>query len=294
MAKSTTPLPRRAAASRKPAASAGKIKAADFVSALARGIEVLRLFSEEQPQISTSEVAEKTGLSRAAARRFLLTLTELGYLRADQDSFWPLPKLLELGYSYLSTWNFRETVQPSLRQVVEELHENCSFGVLDGADVVYLARAEARRIVQSITISVGTRVPAAVSAMGRVLLAHLPPEELDRLMADHLLRAMTSRTVTDPVLFRERLARVREQGHALVEGEFEEGLISIAVPVISAEGRAVAAINVGTPRSRATAEQVVADFLPVVQRAAADISRALAIRPARVEDELVVRIPLAD
>ncbi|MFT4150396.1 MAG: IclR family transcriptional regulator C-terminal domain-containing protein [Paracoccaceae bacterium] len=289
MAKSVTPV-RRTTASRKPAAAPGKIKAADFVSALARGIEVLRLFSEEQPQITTSEVAEKTGLSRAAARRFLLTLTELGYLQVEQESFRPLPKLLELGYSYLSTWNFRETVQPYLRQAVDELHENCSFGVLDGGDIVYLARAEARRIVQSITISVGTRVPAAVSAMGRVLLAHLPPEELDRLMSDHLLRAMTSRTITDPVLFRERLARVREQGYALVEGEFEEGLISVAVPVFSSAGRAIAAINVGTPRSRATAEQLVSEFLPVIQRTAADISRAFAIRPRREEDELIVRL----
>lgn len=287
MAKSAE-TPRRT--SRKQALAPGKIKTSDFVSALARGIEVLRLFSEEQPQISTSEVAEKTGLSRAAARRFLLTLAELGYLQADQESFRPLPKLLELGYSYLSTWNFRETVQPYLRRAVDELHENCSFGVLDGADIVYLARAEARRIVQSITISVGTRVPVAVSAMGRVLLAHLPPQELDRLMSDDILKAMTARTITDPVLFRERLARVREDGYALVEGEFEEGLISVAVPVFSPEGRAIAAINVGTPRSRATAEQLVSNFLPVIQRTAEEITRAFETRPRRTEDELVVRL----
>ncbi|WP_290690314.1 MULTISPECIES: IclR family transcriptional regulator domain-containing protein [unclassified Haematobacter] len=279
----------KASTSRKPANAAGKIKPADFVSALARGIEVLRLFSEHQPQVTTSEVAERTGLSRAAARRFLLTLTELGYLSNQQESFSPLPKMLELGYSYLSTWNFREIVQPYLEEVVQELSENCSFAVLDGSDVVYLSRAEARRIVQSVTISVGTRVPAAVSALGRVLLAHLPPAELNRILNPELLKPVTPRTITDPVLFAERLATVRDQGYALVEGEFEEGLISVAVPVFDAEGRAVAAINVGTPMTRANAEQVKSQFLPAIQRAAENISRAFVTRSRNVDHELVVR-----
>jgi len=284
----------KVATNRKPAGGASKIKPADFVSALARGIEVLRLFSEHQPQVTTSEVAEHTGLSRAAARRFLLTLTELGYLSNHQESFRPLPKMLELGYSYLSTWNFREIVQPYLEEVVQELAENCSFAVLDGPDVVYLSRAEARRIVQSITISVGTRVPAAVSALGRVLLAHLPPEELDRLLNPDLLKPVTPRTITDPLLFSQRLAKVREQGYAIVEGEFEEGLISVAVPVFDADGNAVAAINVGTPMTRANAEQVLEQFLPTIQRAAQNISRAFAIRSRNINDELVVRLGFQD
>lgn len=266
------------------------MKDSDFVSALARGIEVLRLFSKEQPQLSTSEVSEKTGLSRAAARRFLLTLVELGYLRADQDFFVPMPKLLELGYSYLSTWSMTEVVHPYLQNVVSQLRENCSMGVLDDGNVVYLARAEARRIVQSITISIGTRVPATVSAMGRVLLAWLPPEQLDTMISDNFLRPMTSRTVTDPVLFRERLTSIKAAGYALVEGEFEEGLISIAVPILTEDGRAVAAINVGTPTTRASAEQMVSDYLPVLQKAAQDISRAFSIRPRAIEDELIVKI----
>jgi len=252
------------------------IKPADYVSALARGLEILRLFSAETPRLTTSDAANMTGLSRAAARRFLLTLTELGYLRNEHDFFEPQPKLLELGYAYLSTWNFPQLVTPYLRQVVDTLQENCSLAVLDGADVVYIARAEARRIVQTITVTVGTRVPAPISALGRVLLAHQPEEAVEQLLSQRELTPATRYTITDPTLFRERLAAAREQGFALVDGEFEEGLISIAVPVFDANGSAIAAVNVGAPDSRASKEAMVTRYLPVLQDAAAEISRLVA------------------
>src|SRR5690606_6689795 len=156
---------------RKPAVTRTGIKPADYVAALARGLEILRLFSFSRPSLTTSDASELTGLSRASARRFLVPLTELGYLRNDSEVFSPEPRILELGYAYLSTWNFPELVTPSLRNVVDTLCENCSLAILSDLDVVYIARVEARRIVQSITISVGTRVPAPLSALGRVLLA---------------------------------------------------------------------------------------------------------------------------
>ena len=253
----------------------GGIKRADFVSALSRGLEVLRLFSEAQPTLSTSEVADLTGLSRAAARRFLLTLTELGYLRNQGEIFAPQPKILELGYTYLSTWRFPELVQPHLQEVVDILHENCSFAVLDGADVVYLARAETRRIVQSINVSIGTRIPATLSSLGRVLLAYESTQTVDSFLRQHPLRAATRFTVTDPMLFRERLAAIQTQGWTLLNGEFEEDLLSLAVPVFAHAGQPIGAINVGAPASRTTTRQMEEDFLPVLQSAAAKISRAI-------------------
>ncbi|NRP72149.1 Pca regulon regulatory protein [Ensifer psoraleae] len=267
--------PKEARGGRAPS-MVGGIKRADFVSALARGLDVLRLFSESRPRLSTSDVAVLTGLSRAAARRFLLTLTELGYLHSEGDLFEPRPKILELGYTYLSTWRFPELVRPYLQDVVDALQENCSFAVLDGSDVVYLARAEARRIVQSITVSVGTRIPAGLSSLGRVLLAYQPAERIDTFLEQHPLRAATPMTITDPVLFRKRLAAIREQGWTLINGEFEEELISIAVPVLSPDGVPVGAINVGAPTSRATAAQMEAHYLPVLKEAADNIARAFA------------------
>lgn len=271
-------------------AMVGGMKRADFVSALARGLEVIRLFSEEQPKLSTSEVASHTGLSRAAARRFLLTLVELGYLRSEGDSFEPLPRLLELGYTYLSTWRFPDLVLPYLHAVVDRLHENCSFAVLDEGDVVYLARAEARRIVQSITVSVGTRIPASVSSLGRAILAYQSEEEIDAFLKRNPLRAVTAHTVTDPILFRERLAGIREKGWTLLSGEFEEGLLSMAVPVLGPDGRPIGAVNVGAPSSRANAQQMETDFLPILQEAASGIARALKASGQDVRRVTTVRL----
>ncbi len=254
----------------------GGIKRADYVSALARGLDVLRLFSESRPQLSASDVALLTGLSRAAARRFLLTLSELGYLRNDGEMFEPRPKVLELGYTYISTWRFPELVRPYLQDVVDTLQENCSFAVLDGSDVVYLARAEARRIVQSITVSVGTRIPAGLSSLGRVLLAYQSAEKIDAFLEQHPLRAATPMTITDPILFRKRLSTIREQGWTLLNGEFETELLSIAVPVFWPDGEPVGAINVGAPSSRANAEQMEKVYLPVLKKAADGIARAFA------------------
>jgi IclR family pca regulon transcriptional regulator len=268
----------------------GGIKRADYVSALARGLDVLKLFSEDRPRLSTSDVASLTDLSRAAARRFLLTLTELGYLNNEGETFEPRPKILELGYAYLSTWRFPELVRPHLQDVVNALHENCSFAVLDGSDVVYLARAEARRIVQSITVSVGTHIPAGLSSLGRVLLAYQPQDKIEEFLDKHPLRRSTPTTITDPILFRERLSIIKEKGWTIVDGEFEADLLSIAVPVFSPAGQPIGAVNVGAPSSRATAEQMEAIYLPVLKKAAEGIERTLAASGRDYSGIQVVRL----
>lgn len=251
------------------------IKRADFVSAFARGLDLIRAFDADHPRLSIATAADATGMNRAAARRFLLTLAELGYVRGEGEMFELTPKALELGHSYLSTWRVTDLVRPGLQTVVDALRENCSMGVLDGQDVVYIARAEARRIVQSAIISVGSRIPATVSSMGRMLLAGRSEAFVEDFLKRYPLRASTGATVTDRGAYLDILARVRKQGWCLVDGEFEEGLRSLAVPITDADGSVIAAINVGAPTSRATAQDMVEQFLPHLQEASRSISQAL-------------------
>lgn len=251
------------------------IKRADFVSAFARGLDLIRAFDADNPRLSIATAADATGMNRAAARRFLLTLVELGYARGEGEMFELTPKVLELGHSYLSTWRVPELVRPALQNVVDALKENCSMGVLDGPDVVYVARAEARRIVQSAIISVGSRITATVSSMGRVILAGRSEAFVDDFLKRHPLRASTEVTVTDRSAYKEIMAEVRERGWCLVDGEFEEGLRSLAVAITDSGGSVIAAINVGAPTSRASAKDMVEQFLPHLQEAGRAISQAL-------------------
>lgn len=268
-----------AKSSTKPKASfATGIKRADYVSAFARGLGILLLFSHETPRLSVSLAAERTGLSRAAARRFLLTLTELGYTSMSGDYFELRPKVLELGFSYISTWPVTELVTPYLREGVAAMNENVSFGVLDGVECVYIARAEARRLVHSIVITIGSRVPASLSAMGRVLLANQPDHVLDKLILRSPLPRLTPKSVNDPAQLRAILDDVRRKGWCLVTEEFEQGIMSIAVPIIGEGGKVVAGINVGAPTTRATTADMVERFLPCLQKVGRDISHALTMR----------------
>ena len=257
------------------------IKKADYVSAFARGLEVLRLFGHEAERVSVSSAAARTGLSRAAARRFLLTLNELGYVTMTDEWFELRPKVLELGYSYVSTWRTPELVTPYLREGVKVMNENVSFGVLDGQETVYVARVEARRLVQSLVITIGSRVPAVLSAMGRVLLAHQPPDMLDAILDRGPLPRMTSESVTDPKQLRHILDQVRAQDWSLVAEEFEIGVTSIAVPIRGAGGEVVAAITMGAPTTRVSNADMTAKFLPELQRVGAKISHAVAMSGLR-------------
>ena len=251
------------------------IKRADYVSAFARGLEILRIFNHDTPCVSVSLAAERTGLSRAAARRFLLTLNELGYVSPNGELFELRPKVLELGFSYVSTWRTAELVTPYLKEGVKAMNENVSFGVLDGNEVLYVARAEARRLVHSLVITIGSRVPAVLSAMGRVLIANQPNDVIEAILSQAPLPRFTPNSVDDPNVLRGILRDVRQKGWCLVTEEFEQGVMSVAVPITGEGGHVVAAINVGAPTTRATATDMVQKFLPALQEVGRNISDAV-------------------
>ena len=245
------------------------------VQSLERGLAVIRAFDAEHRELSLSDVARLTGLTRAAARRFLHTLVGLGYMRTDGRLFALRPRVLELGYAYLSGLPLPQVALPHLERLVEQVQESSSVAVLDEPDVVYVARVPTRRIM-SVAISVGTRFPAYPTSLGRVLLAGLDDATLDRYLAAVTPEPLTPHTITDPAALRAELARVREQGWAMVDQELEEGLRSLAAPVRDAAGSVVAAVNVSAPARRGTAEQVREELLPPLLEAAAAIRADLA------------------
>ncbi|GGF05096.1 IclR family transcriptional regulator domain-containing protein [Mycetocola zhadangensis] len=245
-----------------------------YVQSLARGLSVIRAFGHERPSMTLSEIAEVTGLTRATARRFLLTLSELGYVRADGRMFALTPRVLELGFSYLSGLGLPEIITPQLESLSRQLNESASASVLDHGEIVYIARAAARRIM-AVSITVGTRFPAHATSMGRVLLAGLSPDELDDYLASIERPALTEKTVVDSAALRGTLDQVREQGWALVDQELEPGLRSIAAPLRGPTGAVLAAINVSTSTSTASLERISDEYRPALLRAAASISAGL-------------------
>ncbi|WCB94422.1 Pca regulon regulatory protein [Baekduia alba] len=245
-----------------------------FVQSLERGLSVIRALSAPEPQ-TLSDVARTTGLTRAASRRFLLTLQQLGYVHLSGTRFALTPQVLELGYAYLSSLTLPEVAEPHLERLVEEIHESSSVSVLDGTDVVYVARVSTRRIMR-VAISVGTRFPAYATSMGRVLLAGLEPARLDAVLARSELVALTPETIHEEGELRAELERVRAQGWALVDQELEAGLRSVAAPIHDRDGRVVAAINVSTQAARTDVEDVHAALLPPLLAAAQAIERDLA------------------
>src|SRR6202050_5739723 len=215
----------------------------DYVQSLERGLAVIRAFDADHPSLTLSEVATSTGLSRAAARRFLRTLVQLGYMRSEGSRFALRPKILELGYAYLSSLTLPEVAMPHLEQLVEQVHESSSVSELDGDDVIYIARVPTKRIM-TVTISVGTRFPAYATSMGRVMLAAQSDERLDASLGSVSLRGLTGHTITSVTALRRELRKIRAQGWALVDQELEEGLRSIAAPLRDGEWRVLAAVNI--------------------------------------------------
>ncbi|GAA2177193.1 IclR family transcriptional regulator C-terminal domain-containing protein [Leucobacter tardus] len=246
----------------------------DFVQSLARGLAVIRAFDAEHPSLTLSEVSRRAEVSPAAARRFLRTLESLGYVRADDRRFALTPRVLELGFSYLSALSLPETMQPHLERLSREVGESVSAAVLAGPEIVYVARVPTRRIM-SIGITIGTRFPAAVTSMGRVLLAHLSERDVRALLAEHPPHPLTDRTTTDVETIIGELARVREQGWAIVDGELELGLRSVAVPVRGRDGSVVAAVNVSMSATRDTVDLVHEVHLPRALATAAAIEADL-------------------
>ncbi|GAA3718679.1 IclR family transcriptional regulator C-terminal domain-containing protein [Nonomuraea antimicrobica] len=246
----------------------------DHVQSLARGLAVIRAFSAAEPELTLSQVARATGLSRAAARRFLITLTDLGYVRSDGRLFALTPRVLELGYAYLSSLSLPEVADPHLERLAAEVRESASVAVLDGEDVVYVARVATARIMR-VTINIGTRFPAYCTSMGRVLLAALPSEELEAYLERAALRRLTSHTIVLPAALRAELDDVRGRGWAMVDQELEEGLRSIAAPIRDRTGRTVAAVNVSTHATRTSLQAVRRDLLPPLLATAGKIEADL-------------------
>jgi IclR family pca regulon transcriptional regulator len=247
----------------------------DFVQSLDRGLQVIRSFGPEHQQMTLSDIARLTGLTRAAARRFLLTLTTLGYVRNDGRTFSLTPRVLELGYAYLSALSLTDVAQPHVEDLVERVHESSSVAVLDEDHIVYVVRVPTRRIM-TVAISVGTRFPAYATSMGRVLLAGLDPEELDRRF-EHLPPVqLTKQTVTDVDKLREIIHQVRAHGFAVTDQELEDGLLSAAAPIRDRTGTVVAAINASAQAPRISMKQLREEILPEVLEAARRIESDLA------------------
>lgn len=251
----------------------------DYMLSLARGLSVIRAFADARTPLSVAGVARAAGLSRAAARRCLYTLVQLGYAASADGLFTLTPAVLTLGYAYLGSTSIARVAQPVLERVSETLHESSSLAVLDGDEIVYLARAATRRIL-SIGLSVGSRLPAACTSLGRVLLAALPPAPRSAVLARVKLVRHTPRTIVDRARLRAALDRVAGQGYAIVDQELELGLRSLAVPVRRTDGQVVAAINVGVHAGRTDAATLERDFLPVLRHAAAEIGEAIRHAPA--------------
>ena len=254
------PNPSPAGATEAPAASD------QYVQSLARGLAVIRSFDAEHPQMTLSEVAARTDLTRATARRFLHTLVELGYVRTDGKDFALTAKVLQLGYAYLSGLSLPQIAQPHLEELSLALGESTSAAVLEGQDISYAARVATRRIM-TVGITVGTRFPAYATSMGRVLLAALPPEELARYLDTADLRPLTPHTIADRAGLEAELATVRAQGWCLLDQELELGLMSVAAPIHDGP-KVVAAINVSLQAQAVAARPDPAAYLDSVREAA--------------------------
>jgi IclR family transcriptional regulator, pca regulon regulatory protein len=245
-----------------------------FVQSLERGLSVITAFGPTTPELSLSDVARATDLTRAAARRFLLTLVDLGYVRQEGKLFRLSPRVLSLGYAFLSSLSLPAIAEPHLEWLARELNESSSMSVLDGHDIVYVARVPTSRIM-TVTISVGTRFPAYATSMGRVLLAGLDAAALDEHLSTLVLQRFTQRTVASHDALRARVQETREHGYALVDQELEDGLRSLAAPVRDRHGTVVAAVNVSSHASRMTRELARRQFLPPLLRAVGEIETDL-------------------
>jgi len=238
-------------------APAEPVEGGDVVQSLQRGLAVIRVFDEKHPALTLSEVARATGLARAAARRFLLTLVELGYMRVDGRLFRLGPRLLDLGRPYLSSLTLPELALPHLRSFSASVRESATVAVLDGAEIVYVAHAPARRIL-SVSVVVGSRDPAPATALGRTLLAWQPAERVSLLD----LHAFTEKTIVDHHALRAELDRVARRGYALVDQELEDGLRALAAPIRDSRDQVVAAVNVAVHTSRWPVDAVRRELLP--------------------------------
>ncbi|SAL69040.1 IclR family transcriptional regulator [Caballeronia udeis] len=248
-----------------------------YVQSFARGLSVIRSFDATRPAQTLSEVAAASGLTRAGARRILLTLQALGYVEADGRHFTLTAKILDLGFAYLTSMPFWNLAEPVMEELVGQVHESCSAAVLNGTEIVYVLRVPTHKII-TINLSIGSRLPAFCTSLGRVLLAALDEDKLDAVLDASSLEARTPRTITDKTALKASLAVVRKQGWAIVDQELEEGLISMSAPIRDRQGRVIAALNISGNAQRKNAKQMVKAFLEPLLDAAQRVSDMVARR----------------
>jgi IclR family pca regulon transcriptional regulator len=246
----------------------------EFMATLAKGLAVLGTFNKERPNMTLSQAALVAGLSRATARRILRTLTELGYVEQSGRQFALSSGILKLGFAYLATQNWIEQATPLMRQLSEQFHESCSAAILQGTEIVYVARIPASRIM-SVALAVGTRLPAFHTALGRIQLGFLDDAELWRRLRSLRVDALTPATITDVQALFDRVREDHAQGFSIVDEELERGLRSIAVPVVDRTGQAVAALNLSTHSTRTTRNELRERFLPSLRAIAGQISSSV-------------------
>jgi len=246
----------------------------DLVAGLEKGLAVIESFDQERPRLTISEVATRTGLTRAAARRYLLTLTHLGFVTQDRKMFALTPKVLRLGQSYMHSARLPRIVEPELHKLAYALKEASAAGVLDGNDVICIAASSAGRVV-STTLQPGIRVPAYCSGIGRVLLAALPQADVDAWIERQQPSALTPHTITHPERLRIEIARTRSLGYALIDQELEMGLRTVAVPLKNYRGDVVSAMNIIVHASRMSMDQMVEHCLPPLLQAQAHLRMLL-------------------
>lgn len=249
--------------------------------ALERGLAIITAFDAKHSDLTLSEVAKVTGLPRAVVRRFLYTLEDLGYVKTDGKTFSLRPRVLQLGYAYLSSFGLPQIARTHLEELVADIDESVALGVLDDTDMVYIARVPSKRWT-AVSVNVGKRFPAHATSMGRVLLAGQPSPWLDEYFATTAFTKLTPETVVDPAELRALVERAGADGWALVDQELEAGLRAIAVPVRDG-GEVVAAVNVSVHSDRHDGELVAREMVPRLQRTAAAIEQDLAASPQRAK-----------
>ncbi|WP_198412308.1 IclR family transcriptional regulator domain-containing protein [Nocardioides mangrovicus] len=263
---------------------AGRGTGPDFVEALARGLDVLTCFDDLHREMTLAEVAAATDLARPTARRLLLTLAELGYVRVADGRFALTPAVLRLGSAYASSLGLWEMARPHLEELVAQTHESSSMSQLDGSDIVYVARVAVPKII-ALRVDIGTRFPAVVASQGKVLLAALSPEELDRVLAEPTRSGVAAPPV-DRTALGEELAVVRERGWALADEELARGIRSVAVPVRDGGGEVRAAMNVTVHAAETSVATLTEEYLPLLVQAAGRVADDWAAWHSRPQVEL--------
>ncbi|MGY8817785.1 MAG: IclR family transcriptional regulator domain-containing protein [Pseudomonadales bacterium] len=247
----------------------------NFMTSLARGLAVIHAFQERKRHLTIAQISHRTEIPRAAVRRCLHTLIKLGYATTDGRTYSLLPKVLTLGHAYLSSTPLAVTAQPILDSLSDQLHEACSMATLEGEEVLYVARSATPQRLISVDLSVGSRLPAYCTSMGRILLAALDDAALEDYLEHANLQIKTSRTLHTPEAIRSSIKEIRQQGWVIVDQELEVGLRSLAVPLKDSAGQVLAALNVGTHAGRVTKQELETRFLPVLLEASKELSTRL-------------------